>query len=297
MEKSLTEDFRRSYNSPQISSYPTCCSFPVAIGPATWRRFVRSEQHPASKNNQVSNDAPPVRRKPEWKQKEFRIYMKRSLLAIAALATTFAVGAMAQTNEPPSAPSPASATEAPPTGVTKLAVIAFQPAVASTNEGRQALAKVQQKFEPKQTELKGLSDEIDTLKKQLQSSGSTLSQDARAAQLRTIDDKEKSLQRQAQDAQTDYQQAMSEAFQGIAQKFYAVMQDYAQSNGYGLVLDMSSQQTPVVWASKGADITAAVVKEYNQKSGIAAPAAQPSTGSTGGAAHSTTTHHRTTTSH
>ncbi len=201
--------------------------------------------------------------------------MKRSLLAVAALAATFAVGAMApayaQTSQPPSAPAPESS--APPTGATKIAVIAFQPAVAATNEGRAAFEKVQQKFAPKQAQLKAESDQIDTLKKQLQASGSTLSEDARAAQLRTIDDKEKSLQREAQDAQSDYQQAVNDAFQGLAQKFYAVLQDYAQAHGYGAVFDSSSQQTPIVWASKGADISAAVVAEYNQKSGVAAPPA------------------------
>jgi outer membrane protein len=219
--------------------------------------------------------------------------MKRSLLAVAALATTFAVGAMAQTNQPPSAPSPA-APNLSPTGTSKIAVIAFQPAVMSTNEGRQAMAKIQQKFQPKQTELKADSDQIDALKKQLQTSGSTLSQDARATQLRTIDDKEKSLQRKAQDAQTDFQQALTEEYQGLAQKFYPVLQDYAQSNGYGLVLDMSTQQTPVVWAGKSTDITDVVVKEYNQKSGIEAPTAQPSSSST---PHTPATHHRAATSH
>lgn len=221
--------------------------------------------------------------------------MKRSLLAVATLATTFAVGAMAQTSQPPSAPSPVSSAPAP-TGVTKLAVIAFQPAVASTNEGRQALAKVQQRFAPKQAELKTLNNEIDGLKKQLQAQGSTLSQEARATKLRTIDDKEKSLQRQAQDAQSDYQQAIGEAFQGIAQKFFAVLQDYAQTHGYGLVLDSSGQQTPIVWASKGADISAAVINEYNQKSGVLAPAAQPASTTSHSATH-TPVHHHTTTSH
>lgn len=217
--------------------------------------------------------------------------MKRSLFMVAALAATFAVGAVAQTSQPPSAPAPESAAPAaPPTGATKIAVIAFQPAVAATNEGRAAFAKIQQKFQPKQTELKGLSDQIDALKKQLQADGSTLSETERATRLRTIDDKEKSLQREAQDAQSDFQQAMTEAYQGIATKFYAVLQDYAQANGYGAVFDMSSQQTPVVWASKGADISEAVVQEYNQKSGVAAPpasAAKPATPAT--------THHRTTT--
>jgi outer membrane protein len=207
--------------------------------------------------------------------------MKRSLFMVAALAATFAVGAVApayaQTSQPPSAPAPASAAPAaPPTGATKIAVIAFQPAVAATNEGRAAFAKIQQKFQPKETELKSQSDQIDALKKQLQADGSTLSEAERATRLRTIDDKEKSLQREADDAKSDFQQAMTEAYQGIATKFYAVLQDYAQANGYGAVFDMSSQQTPVVWASKGADISEAVVAEYNQKSGVAAPPASAS---------------------
>lgn len=202
--------------------------------------------------------------------------MKRSLLAVAALAATFTVGAIAQTSLPPSAPSPESS--AAPTGATKIAVIAFQPAVASTNEGRAAFEKVQQKFAPKQAELKALSEQIDTLKKQLQANGSTLSADARATQLRNIDDKEKTLQREAQDAQADYQQAISDAFQGLAPKFYAVLEEYAKTHGYGAVFDSSSQQTPIVWASPSADISAAVVAEYNRKSGVAAPTASDTHG-------------------
>jgi outer membrane protein len=216
--------------------------------------------------------------------------MKRSLFMVAALAATFAVGANAQTSQPPSAPLPASETVAP-TGATKIAVIAFQPAAMATNEGRAAIAKVQEKFAPKQAELKALNDQIDTLKKQLQADGSTLSPDARASRLRTIDDKEKSLQREAQNAQSDYQQALTDAYQVVAQKFYAVLQDYCKAHGYGAVLDMSTQQTPVVWASKAADISEAVVQEYNQKSGVSAPASAP--------AHSSTTpvHRRTPRSH
>jgi outer membrane protein len=218
--------------------------------------------------------------------------MKRSLFVVAALAATLTVGAGAQTSQPPSAPAPASAA-VPPTGATKIAVIAFQPAVAATNEGRAAFAKIQQKFQPKQTELKTQSDQIDTLKKQLQADGSTLSPDERATRLRTIDDKEKALQRQAQDAQSDFQQAMSEAYQGIAQKFFAVLQEYCKANGYGAVFDSSSQQTPVVWYAQAADISRAVVEEYNQKSGVPAPAGSTARPIAPAATH----HHPTSTSH
>ena len=169
-----------------------------------------------------------------------------------------------------------------------MAVIAFQPAVAATNEGRVAFEKIQQRFPPKQAELKAEEDQINTLKQQLQTDGNTLNADERAARLRTIDDKEKTLQRDAQDAQSDFQQAMTDAYQGIAQKFYAVLQDYCQANGYGAVFDMSSQQTPVVWASKTADISEAVVQEYNQKSGVPAPAGAAARPTAPAATHHTT---------
>jgi outer membrane protein len=212
--------------------------------------------------------------------------MKHSLLAAAALAAAFSTSALAQSAQPPSAPTPASV----PTGAKKLAVIAFQPAVMSTNEGRQDIEKIRQKFEPEQAKLKALNDEINALKKKMQSAGSSLSQDQRASQLQTIDSKEKSLQRQAEDDQSDFRQAMTQSYQSIAQKFYAVLQTYAAQHHYDLVLDSSSQETPVVWFSKTADITKAVVDAYNEKSGVSAPAAAPAAGATHGAAHKPATH-------
>ena len=95
-----------------------------------------------------------------------------------------------------------------------MAVIAFQPAVAATNEGRVAFEKIQQRFAPKQAELKAEDDQINTLKQQLQTDGNTLNEDERAARLRTIDDKEKTLQRDAQDAQSDFQQAIDRRLPG-----------------------------------------------------------------------------------
>ena len=79
--------------------------------------------------------------------------------------------AFAQT---PSAPAPAAqsaaglsaAVEVPANP--KIAIIAFQQAVAATNEGQRNFAQLRVKFEPKQAALKAQSDEIDSLKKQLQ---------------------------------------------------------------------------------------------------------------------------------
>jgi outer membrane protein len=202
--------------------------------------------------------------------------MKRSLTFVCILASGFGATALAQASSStatmPSAPVPASASAPAPAGPAKIAIIQFQQAVGATNEGQRAFAELRKKFEPKQTQLKAQSDEIDTLKKQLQAQGTTMSDTSRADLTRQIDDKTKSLQRSAEDAQNDFQTEMGETYQKLAEKVYQVVQTYATQSGYTLVLDASAQQSPVLWANQGTDISQAVVEAYNTKSGIPAPA-------------------------
>ncbi|MGI8772277.1 MAG: OmpH family outer membrane protein [Acidobacteriaceae bacterium] len=213
--------------------------------------------------------------------------MKRSLSLVCLLASTFGVSALAQTAapttpaaEPPAAPGAAAA--AAPVGPTKVAVILFQPAVAQTNEGQRDFGKLRTKFEPRQSQLKQSSDEIDSLKKQLQTSGDKLTDAERQSRLRTIDEKEKALQRSAEDAQNDFTSEMNEMYQALAQKVAAVMQAYAQQQGYTVVLDASQQQAGVLWAAQSTNITEAVVAAYNAKSGV--PVQPAPAGATTGAA-------------
>ena len=205
--------------------------------------------------------------------------MKRSLTLVCMLG--LGVSALAQASsaaDTPSAPAPSAATA--PAGPTKIAIIQFQQAVAATNEGQRNFAELRKKFEPKQTQLKAQSDEIDSLKKQLQTQGSSLSETERANRTRSIDDKTKALQRSAEDAQNDAQTEMGEAYQALAEKVYQVVQAYASQNGYTVVLDASAQQSPVLWENPAIDISQAVVTAYNQKSGVPAPAT-PAAGGAG----------------
>jgi outer membrane protein len=223
--------------------------------------------------------------------KEFSILMKRSLTVLCVFASAIGAGsagfvsqAIAQTPDTLSAPAPA--------GTGKVAVILFQQAVAQTNEGQRAFAQLRQKFEPKQAALKAQSDEVDSLKKQLQDAGTTLSETERDSRLKTIDEKTKTLQRTAEDDQNDFNSEMNETFQTIAQKVFTVVDSYAKQNGYSVVLDASSQQSsPVLWVSPSNDITKAVVVAYNTKSGVAPPAASETSAPT--PRTGTTTHHTT----
>jgi outer membrane protein len=212
--------------------------------------------------------------------------MKRSLALIFMLASGFVLGAAAQTlpapSAPaqPSAPAPASAM-APASAVpAKVAVIAFQAAVGQTNEFQRNFADLQKKFEPKRTQLKTMSDEIDGLEKGLQAQGDKLSDAERASRAKTIDEKKKQAQRFAEDAQTDLQGEMQTVYEAVAAKVFEVLESYAQQQGYTLVLDGTGnqQQAPVVlYASPSTDITKAIVAAYNLKSGVPAPPPQDAT--------------------
>jgi outer membrane protein len=192
--------------------------------------------------------------------------MKRSLAIVVMLASGMVLSAAAQTLPPP--PAPAAAPVAVPA---KIAVIAFQAAVARTNEGLRDLADLEKKYGPKEAALKALSEEIDTLTKQLQDQGASLSEVERSTRAKAIDEKKKQLDRDAEDAKNDFQQDMQEVFQALQSKVYDVMQSYAEQQGYTLILDVSQQQTPVLYAVNGTDITKAVIDAYNLKSGVPAP--------------------------
>jgi outer membrane protein len=195
--------------------------------------------------------------------------MKRSTALAALLASGLALTAVAQTPAAaPAATAPSGGGAATPA---KVAVIAFQVAVAQTNEGQRDYADITKKFEPKQAQLKALNDEIDNLKKQLQAQGDKLGPGESAAKTKEIDDKSKQLQRSFEDTRNDYQQAIGDMYNQLAGKVFEVVESYAKEQGYTLVLDGSGQQTPILWASETTDITKPIIAAYNAKSGVPAP--------------------------
>jgi outer membrane protein len=147
--------------------------------------------------------------------------------------------------------------------------------VAQTNEGQRDFGDLQKKYAPKEAALKSLNDEVASLTKQLQDQGATLSEVERANRSKAIDDKKKQLDRETEDLRNDGQQDMQDLFSGLQAKVYDVMQSYAEQQGFTLVLDISQQQSPVLFASATTNITKQVIDAYNVKSGVPAPPAQP----------------------
>jgi outer membrane protein len=156
---------------------------------------------------------------------------------------------------------------------TKIAVVSMQDAIATCNECQKEFETLQQKYAPKSVELQTLAAEIKKLQDDYQKTADKLSPEEQGSRARVIDSKQKLYQRQQDDAQSDYQRESQELVNRIGTKMIAVLEKYAQTNGYMMVIDVSNPQTsPVLWASKGTNITKELIDTYNVQSGVAAPA-------------------------
>jgi outer membrane protein len=195
---------------------------------------------------------------------------------ILSLSIASSMAAFAQAAAAPAASPAASAGPVP----TKIGVVNIQQAIGESAEGKKEIDALQQKFNPKQVELKGMNDELENLKKQYQAQADKLSDDEKSSKAKAIDSKQKALQRNYEDAQAEFQQSEQEVINRIGAKMLAVLEKYANANGYAVVLDVSNPQTsPVLWATQGTVITKELVDAYDAANPAgAAPAAKPATG-------------------
>lgn len=193
----------------------------------------------------------------------------RSLRSTLSLATLVAAAALAQTQTP-----------------TKVAIINIQGAIVATRDGAKARDSIRTKYEPRAKQLEALNNEIQKLRNQLATLANTASQEVRDKISREIDDKQKKLQWDSEDLQNELQQEEGKLVNEIGQRMMQIIDEYARSQGFALVLDVSSQQSPVVWAANGIDITQQIVELYDKRypggadasSAKPAPAAKPAAG-------------------
>jgi outer membrane protein len=158
----------------------------------------------------------------------------------------------------------------------KVGVINIQGALVSTKDGQKAAAELESKAAPKRKTLETKQTEINSLKDQLQKGANTLSDASKQSIYRDIDVKTKSLNRDVEDAEAEFNQDQQKVLQQLGQKMMVVIDKYARDNGYTLILDVSSQNTPVLYASNTIDITKDIVELYDKNA--AAPATAPATG-------------------
>ncbi len=183
--------------------------------------------------------------------------MNRKFYAIPALAISFAMIASAQG---------------------KVGVINIQGAIVGTKDGQKAAQDLETKLGPKRKDLEKQQTDLKGLQESLQRGGNAMSETAKSELARTIDQKTKSFNRNVEDAEAEYQQEQQKALGSLGQKMMAVIDKYAKDNSYSLIIDVSSPNTPVLYASNTIDVTKDIVDLYD-KNAPSMPAVMPTSNS------------------
>ncbi|HZT31982.1 MAG TPA: OmpH family outer membrane protein [Bryobacteraceae bacterium] len=175
--------------------------------------------------------------------------MKKNLLVFPGLALAACLCAQAQTKA--AAPG-------------KIGIIHIQNAIISTKDGQKAATELQSRFAPKKAEIEKKQNDIAQLQDQLRKGSNTMSDDAKQKLMRDIDQNTKSLNRETEDAQAELDQEQGKIMQELGQRMMAVITKYAKDNGFSLILDVSSPQTPVLYAANEIDITNDIISLYDR---------------------------------
>lgn len=159
----------------------------------------------------------------------------------------------------------------------KVGIINLQAAIVSTADGKKAIGEMETKFGPRRKEMEAKQGEINAMRDQLQKGQNTMSEEAKNKLVRDIDQKTKSFNREAEDAQAELEQEQQRVFNALAQRLLAVLDKYAKENSYSLVLDVSQQPNPVMFAANTIDVTQDVIKLYDANASAAGSTAAPAT--------------------
>ena len=152
---------------------------------------------------------------------------------------------------------------APAAAPVKVAVIEFQAAVVATQEGQQVVAAMKAKYDPRKQQLDKRQADLAAMQQKLQAGGAAMTAAVRAKMQADVTAGGRTLNHDIDDLNAEAQEDQGKAMQGMATKMGTIIKDYATKNGFAVVLDVSGQTTPVLWAAPSANITAEIVKLYD----------------------------------
>lgn len=207
----------------------------------------------------------------------------RATAAVAFFVAFTAASAFAQTRpgagtppQPrPTATTPAStAVSVPDSKVALIDSSAFADEKQGILKFVAALKRVNAEFQPRQTELQNLEQQIAKATSDLQKAAPV--QDAKVTQQQQdrIDQMKKDYQRKGEDAQAAFNKRLEEVLGPIYEDIGKALDGFAKARGITLILDVTKVQG-IVAAADAMDITRAFIVEYNSKNPATASLTPP----------------------
>ncbi len=166
-------------------------------------------------------------------------------------------------------------TPAAPAAPFKVGIINAQAALVGTKDGKKAQEELQAKLGPKFEALKKLSADIQDKQKRLDQGGNAMAAAAKTELQNSIAKENRDLQRDQQDFMDEQEKEQNLLLADLESKMQGVIKQYAIDNGYSLILNLATEQNPIVWASDSVEITNAIIDAYDKAAPLAPKATAP----------------------
>jgi Skp family chaperone for outer membrane proteins len=189
---------------------------------------------------------------------------------IAAFAFVLAVAVIPVLAQPrPAAPQTAPQSSAGNVPEGRIALIysdAFLDGKTGIARFNTLITTLNREFQPRQTELQGMQQRIQTLTNevnQAQAASSVVDPKSIQTKIETLEQLKKEYQRKGEDAQAAYTRRRQEMFSPLQEDIGKALEAYAKARNINVIIDGS--QVPLVYAADALDITRAFIGEFNSK--------------------------------
>ncbi len=129
-----------------------------------------------------------------------------------------------------------------------------------------AVKRVNTEFQPRQTELQTLQQQIDKATADYNKVAPMQDPKLNQQQADKIEQMKKEFQRKGEDAEASYKKKLDDVLSPISEEIGRALDAYAKAHGITLVLDVAAMQQGFIrWAADASDITKAFITEFNSK--------------------------------
>jgi len=151
---------------------------------------------------------------------------------------------------------------APARAELKIGYVDVQAAVLATKDGKAAKDKLEKMASSKQVELEKKLKDFKAMEEQLGKQIALMSDDQKKQKLQEYQQKGMELQQQYMEQQKAMGEEQEKSLAPIIQKLRAIITEIGLSEGYTIILEKSADS--VLYAMPQLDLTAAVVKKYQE---------------------------------
>ena len=155
----------------------------------------------------------------------------------------------------------------------RVAVIDVQKVLSQSAAGKAAYERLKKMQDDRIAKAQKMDEEIRNLDNEINTKKLSLSEDKVTDLTKQLSDKKISMQRYAQDADREVQEARDKALLELNNRIMPVVDQVGKEMGLAAIFNKF--ESGLVYASEAIDITDTVINRFNSSQGAAQPAAAP----------------------